>query len=59
MVLNDLVYSCILEVGQKTSFKDYCGLLDANVTFKGKALGISFGFYCNNLTTHLILYRKL
>lgn len=34
------------------SFKDYCGFLDANILLKGKAHGIQFCFYCNNLTTY-------
>ena len=38
MVFNDLV--CIFKVGQIILFKYYCGLLDAHIALKGKALGI-------------------
>ena len=41
MVFNDLV--CIFKVGQIIGVRDYCGLLDARIALKGKALGI----YCS------------
>ena len=41
MVCNDLV--CIFKVGQIIGVRDYCGLLDARIALKGKALGI----YCS------------
>ena len=66
MVLNDLVY--IFKVGQIIGVRDYCGLLDARIALKGKALGIycSFVFVITiwQLIIYLIksilfLYRKL